>query len=145
MNSIPAEAALLISSSSACEYPAPPQLLFSTRMFAPSPNAFFAWIANSIARIAFATLPLPVESRKASPIIVVVQTTPDTPALLLPAAPAVPATAVPCVALSLGSQLFVMALYPWLPAGQVILSVGENVTVNSLGALHTLAARSGWV
>jgi hypothetical protein len=95
-NSMSFCAARLISSSSACENAVPAQLFDSTRTLAPPPgNAALAWIANSIALIALATLPEPFDARNFSPIMLANQLTPATPAPLLATAPMVPETWVP--------------------------------------------------
>src|SRR5216683_1919926 len=103
-----------------------------------------ACIANSIALIALLVDPIPVESRNFAPIMAAVQLTPTTPRLLLPTAPIVPDTCVPCWLSSNGLQVLVIALNPWLPAGQVI-AAPPIFTVNALGADHTLVAKSGWL
>src|SRR6266481_614793 len=101
-NSMSLLLALLISFKSDCEKqldPEQPQLFESTRTLAEPvapPNATLAWIVNSIALIAFAVVPEPVESKNLEPMILAVQFTPTTPRLLLPRAPMVPETCVPC-------------------------------------------------
>src|SRR5437899_9080136 len=89
---MPFESAFLISSSSAREDPPPPQLFDKTRTLAPpeAVNAFFAWMANSMALTASEMLPLPPESRNLMPMTLAIQLTPTTPTPLLPAAPRVP-------------------------------------------------------
>ena len=130
--------ALMISSRSETVFPAL-QLFDRIRTFVPVAAA--AWIANSIALTAFATVPTPVPSRNFTPIIRVVQFTPAMPILLLPTAPMVPATCVPWPKSSIGSQLFRMALKPWEPAGQLIV-LPAIVTENGAGAAQMFGARS---
>src|SRR5258708_36647519 len=97
-----------------------------------------------MALIASVVVPLPAELRNFKPMILVVQFTPTTPAVLLPTAPIVPETWVPWLWSSMGSQVFVIALNPWVLAAQVTL-VPPTVTVKPAGADQTLAARSGWL
>ena len=108
-NSMPAVLASSMAFSSACEKPVPPQLFDSTRRLDALPSTAFACTANSIARIPLATVPEPVESRNRSPIMLVVQLTPLTPAPLLPTAPMVPETCVPWSFWSIGLHVFVIA------------------------------------
>ena len=95
-NSMSAVRADSIAAVSAEENPGPPQLLFSTRtLAAPVPaKCALAWMANSMALIALATVP-PLGSENLRAIMLATQLTPVTPMPLLPTAPMVPATCVP--------------------------------------------------
>ena len=145
-NSMFASFAALTSSRSAWENPAPLQLFDRTRMSAPpdAANACLAPIANSMPLIASAIEPPPSALRNLMPMIRVVQFTPATPSWLLPTAPMVPATCVPWLWSSIGSQVRRMALKPWVPAAQVT-GTPPTLTVNAAGAVQMLAARSSCV
>ena len=141
-NSMSALLARLIALKRACEFPAPPQLADSTLTLADAPKIAFTWMAKSIALTASDVLPVPLESRNLSPMILVVQFTPATPAALLPTAPMVPDTWVPCAASSIGSHEFNVALKPCVPAAQVT-DIPFTMTVKLDGADQIFAARSG--
>ena len=94
--------------------------------------------------MASAMVPLPLALRNFTPINWVIQFTPTTPMPLPAAAPMVPATCVPWLWSSMGSQVSAMALKPCEPAGQVI-ETPPTVTENGAGADQRLPARSGCV
>ena len=143
-NNISAVFACPIAVSIACEFPPPPQLLFNTRMLASVGNCAFNCTAKLIAKIAFDVLPLPSAARNFNGNTIPVQLIPVTPLPLFPAPAIVPATCVPCPLSSMGIHVFVIALKPRVPAAQVTVPV-PNATVNSRGALHTFADKSGCV
>ena len=97
-----------------------------------------------MALIASDVLPLPLELRNFSPIMLAVQFTPTTPKPLLPTAPMVPATWVPWEWSSIGLQVLLMALNPCVPAAQV-MTTPPIVTEKAEGADQMFAARSGWL
>src|SRR5436305_6096335 len=137
-------AALLISSTSACENPPLLQLFDRIRTFAPVAAA--AWSTASIALIESPSVPVPLASRNFDAMMLAVQFTPTTPRPLPPSAPIVPDTCVPWPAAesSHGSHDFRMMLNPCVPAGQVI-ACPPMVIVNWEGADQTFAASSGCV
>ena len=90
---MPAAPARWIASVRPCENPSPPHDADSTRRLTP---AFFAWTAQSIAPIAPAIEPSPLWSSIVSDIRETRAATPVIPIRLLPTAPRIPATWVPC-------------------------------------------------
>ena len=101
-------------------------------------------MVNSIALMASEASPRPGAVRNFAPIMLAVQFTPTTPTPLFPTAPIVPETWVPWPLSSRGSHKLVMALNPWLPAGQTMGSP-PMFTMKVLGADQTFAAKSGCV
>src|SRR5690242_4705462 len=128
-----------ISSDNACENAVPTHVpeSFTTRTLTP---ACLALITHCMALISLLVRPAPEEGIHFTAIICAVQFSPLTPIPLLVAAPIIPAMCVPCpaytVSSSMGLQVLLSSLKPFVPAGQLPIPPGFD---------HMLDSRSGWL
>ncbi len=86
--------------------------------------------------------PFPSTFKNFPAIIFTFQFTPVTPAALLPAAPMMPATRVPCPLSSMGLPVSTMVLMPWISSTHPFPSSSIPFPAISPGLVHILDWRS---
>ncbi len=95
--------------------------------------------------MAAASVPVPSASNILHAMMLTLQFTPTTPTLLWPTAPIVPATWVPWLWSSIGSELPLMGAIPWQSSTNPLPSLSTPFALQSSSLRHTLAARSWWL